>query len=191
MDLALAFEDSQPFRLTIDQYRDLIDQGVIDEGARVELLEGMIVCMNSQASIHTVVTFELAVRLRERLKELGSPLTALTTPTVALPPNNALDPDVAVTVKAAPGPDFFAVADVRLLIEVSRTTLRKDMKVKRDIYAGAGVPEYWVVDVNRAEVHRFWAVGDGRYRQETPIPLAGALASLTMPDLTIDGAGIL
>ena len=39
MDLTLAFEDSQPFKLTVEQYRELIEQGMIDEGARVELLE--------------------------------------------------------------------------------------------------------------------------------------------------------
>ncbi|HEU0045485.1 Uma2 family endonuclease [Sphingomonas sp.] len=191
MDLALAFEDSQPFKLTVDQYHDLMEQGVVEEGSNVELLEGMIVSMNSQAVSHTFLSFELAVRLREALKEIGSPLVAVTTPTVSMPPNNALDPDVAVTDAPEMGPGFLPVSGVRLLIEVSRTTLRKDMKVKRDIYAQAGVPEYWVVDVNKAEVHRFAEPAEGVYRQEQPIPLAGPLASLTIPDLAIDGSAIL
>lgn len=191
MDLALAFEDSQPFKLTVDQYRDLMEQGVIDEGAKIELIEGMIVQMNAQASVHTIVVFALAVRLHGRLNEIGSDLIALVTPTIAMPLHNALDPDVAVTSRPTIGPDFFPVSAARLLIEVSHTTLRKDMRVKRDIYARAGVPEYWVVDVNKAVVHRFHAPSDGVYTAEPPVPLAGSLASLTIPELVIDGAGIL
>ena len=62
---------------------------------------------------------------------------------------------------------------------------------KRDIYAAAGVPEYRLVDVNKAEVHRFADSRDGVYRAEPPVPLAGELRSLTMPELAIDGGGIL
>ncbi len=192
MDLALAFEDSQPFKLTVEQYQALAEAGAFDEqNGRVELIEGMIVCMSPQASAHTVLCFELAVRLREALRQLGSPYTALTTPTVAMPPHNAPDPDIAVTTLPKLGPGYFPLQGVRILIEISRTTLNKDMRIKRDIYARAGVPEYWVVDVRRALVHRFWQPSDGAYRQEPPIPLAGLLTSLSLPDLVIDGSGIL
>lgn len=192
MDLALAFEDAQPFRLTVEQYHDLMEQGVIEEGPRIELLEGVVVCMNSQGRAHTVTSFELAVRLRERLNELGSPLTAVTTPTIAIPPRNAPEPDIGVVNRpVTPGAEFFPVADARLLIEISLTSLRRDIKGKRELYARAGVPEYWVVDVNKAEVHRFADPRDGEYRAEPPVPLAGELRSLTIPELAIDGSGIL
>ena len=190
MDIALAFEDAEPFRLTVDQFRSLDESGAFDESGRVELIEGMIVCMSPQASIHTTVAFELAVLLRTKLRDLGSPFTAVTTPTIAIPLHNALDPDVGVVLPRA-GRDYFPVADARLLIEVSRTSLRKDKRLKRDIYAAAGVPEYWVVDVNKAEVHRFATPRDGVYHAAPPVPLAGELRSLTMPDLAIDGGGIL
>ena len=35
MDLALAFEDSQPFKLTVDQYLDMFEQGIIAIHERV------------------------------------------------------------------------------------------------------------------------------------------------------------
>ena len=191
MDLALAFEDAEPFRLTVDQYHDLMMAGVVDEGARIELIEGMIVRMNSQANAHVFTTFEIAVRLRDALREMGSVLTAVMTPTVALPPHNALDPDVAVTIKPKLGPEFLTVAGIAILVEVSNSSLRKDLRFKRDIYARAGVPEYWVVDVNKAEVHRFHRPEDGVYRAEPPVTLAGPLESLTLDGLAIDGSGIL
>ena len=192
MDLALVSEDAEPFRLTVDQYHDLMEQGVIEEGARVELIEGLIVRMSPQASSHTLVTFRLAMRLEERLRAIGSDLLATTTPTVAIPSHNALEPDVGVLTPTTIGPNFFPITCARLLVEVSRTSLRKDTRLKRDIYAAAGVPEYWVVDVNTQEVHRFADPHDGAYRTEPPpIPLAGELRSLTMAELAIDGSGIL
>lgn len=191
MDLALAFEDAEPFKLTVAQYRDLVDQSVIEEGARVELIEGMIVRMSPQASSHTIVSFRLAMRLEEQLRLIGSDLIAMTTPTVEIPRHNALDPDVGVMLPVAIGPDFFPVASARLLVEVSRTSLRKDLKLKLPIYAAAGVPEYWVVDVDKMEVHRFADAADGAYRAEPPVPLTGDLRSLTISDLAINGAGIL
>lgn len=190
MDLALAFEDAEPFRLTVDQYGDLMDQGVFEDGARIELLEGVIVRMNAQTAAHAIVANMLGRRLSDRLEEIGSTMVALIGPTVAMPPRNAPDPDIVVGHVPADG-RFFAVAAVALLVEVSRTTFRKDSKFKRDIYAAAGVPEYWVVDVNKTEVHRFAHPINGVYTAEPPVPLAGELRSLTMPDLIVDGSGIL
>ncbi|MBC8102980.1 MAG: Uma2 family endonuclease [Cytophagales bacterium] len=68
------------------------------------------------------------------------------------------EPDAAVLVQpvtayvsAAPGPD-----DLRLLVEVSDSTLRGDLQTKAALYARAGVPEYWVLDVISRQlfVHR-------------------------------------
>ncbi|HVK84072.1 MAG TPA: Uma2 family endonuclease [Kofleriaceae bacterium] len=36
-----------------------------------------------------------------------------------------------------------------LVIEVSNSSLRRDRKIKREIYAEAKVPEYWIVDVSK------------------------------------------
>lgn len=190
MDLALAFEDSQPFKLTVEQYRMLHEAGAFDEHhGRVELIEGMIACMSPQTILHGRIATRLTFRLQTRLLDMASPLEALMGPTVLMPPHNAPDPDITVARPA--GSRYFSADAVALLVEVARTSLRKDMKVKRDVYARAGVPEYWVVDVEKALVHRFHRMNDDGYRQEPPVPLAGPLASLTIPDLVIDGAGIL
>ena len=43
-----------------------------------------------------------------------------------------------------------------LVVEVADTTLRGDSAVKRDLYARAGVPEYWVLNIKGRKliVHR-------------------------------------
>ncbi|MES2462947.1 MAG: Uma2 family endonuclease [Armatimonadota bacterium] len=73
-------------------------------------------------------------------------------------PNYQPEPDASVTAQPAsaypsepPGPD-----DLRLVVEVSDTTLRDDLTIKANLYARAGVPDYWVLDVTGRQlfVHR-------------------------------------
>jgi Uma2 family endonuclease len=47
-------------------------------------------------------------------------------------------------------------ADIRLLVEISDSTLGFDLRVKAPLYARAGIVEYWVVDISarRIIVHR-------------------------------------
>lgn len=78
-------------------------------------------------------------------------------------PTSEPEPDIAVLSKAATaymkaGP---GAADVRLLIEISDSTPACDLGPKARLYARAGIPDYWVVDVaaRRIIVHREPRVG--------------------------------
>lgn len=73
-------------------------------------------------------------------------------------PTSEPEPDLAVLAQpctvyedANPGP-----SDVRLIVEISDTTLAFDLRIKARLYARAGIEEYWVVDVagRRIVVHR-------------------------------------
>jgi len=57
------------------------------------------------------------------------------------------------------------ISHVALAVEVADTTLRHDALRKRDLYARAGVPEYWVLDLNgrRLIVHRQLDAERGEY----------------------------
>lgn len=74
-------------------------------------------------------------------------------------------PDV-ILLKAAD--DFywsrFATGnDTLLVIEVSDSTFRYDRKVKAPLYARCGIPEYWIVEIEKARLHFFRSPADGRY----------------------------
>lgn len=93
---------------------------------------------------------------------------------------NYVEPDVAVLRErvdsytiAAPGP-----SDTILLIEVADSTRRTDLGVKADLYARAGYPEYWVLDVRRREliVHR--APVDGAWTVKTTLRETDTAAAL-------------
>ena len=150
-------------KITIEQFRSMIDRGDFEpiEGHHVELLRGEIVPrfgddprtpMNpphaSAVDELNEWSFEVAFRDAVRIRVEGS---------FEIPALDSVPlPDVAWLVrkdysKAHPTPD-----DVLLLIEVSDSSLAKDLGPKLELYAEAGIRDYWVVDVqNRALlVHR-------------------------------------
>ncbi len=185
----LAPGDLQPFKLRIDDYL-LLDRAGVFETCRVELIEGVIVAVNAEMLPHNRLKNELMFRLRLALREQGSPFDAYVEPTLSLPPFNMPEPDVMVA-RHDPAQDYFGIRDVAIVIEVGASSLRTDLGSKRDMYAHQGIPEYWVVAVDAREVHLFWAADDGTYLEQRTMPLAGPIASATVPDLTIDGRGIL
>lgn len=77
-----------------------------------------------------------------------------------------------------------------LVIEVSDSSVRKDRKVKLGIYAQAGVPEYWIVNVAAEciEVYRDPDVETGTYRQTTTVKPGAKLKPADLPGPTIDVA---
>jgi len=60
--------------------------------------------------------------------------------------------------------------ELLLAIEVADTTARYDATTKRDLYARAGVPEYWVLDIGarRLIVHR--RPSQGKFEQIDSLP---------------------
>lgn len=92
-------------------------------------------------------------------------------------------------------PDAYAAShpvsdDVLLLIEVSDTSLPFDRDVKLPLYAGAGVPEVWIIDLqsDRIEVHRR-PVGEAYSEVETVTE--APVRPVAMPELELDPREIL
>jgi Uma2 family endonuclease len=80
-------------------------------------------------------------------------------------PTNEPEPDLIVFSK--PYREFTAnpqPSDLRLIVEISDSTISFDLVTKARLYARAGVAEYWVVDIpaRRIVVHR--NPQDGQYR---------------------------
>jgi Uma2 family endonuclease len=113
-------------------------------------------------------------------------------------PTNEPEPDLAVLKQpcsayesANPGP-----SDVRLLVEISDTTLVFDLGTKARLYARAGIPEYWVVDVvgRRIVAHRYPRAGVFEnvlsYREgESIAPLSAPNRSFRVGDAFPDRTG--
>lgn len=190
MTIALPVTESLPFKLRIEDFELLDRAGVFAGHKRVELIEGVLVAMNAEFRLHTIAKNELMFRLRLALLALASDYTALVEPTLALPPHNLPEPDVLVT-NAPLARDYYRLDFAAIVIEVADTTLADDLGVKCAMYAAHGVPEYWVVALPTGDVHQFWAPSSDGFGERRTVSLEGEVTSATMPELKIDGRGIL
>ena len=82
--------------------------------------------------------------------------------------DNRPEPDVLWLKPRRYGRTRPTAADVLLLIEVSDSSIAKDLQEKADIYAEAGVAEYWIVDIPASRIH-VMTQGDGKHYRRIEI----------------------
>lgn len=191
MNMPTPFPEPQPLLLTVDDFEALLGAGRFAETGKTELIEGVIVHMNAEFSRNTILRNELTFRFRDALRAMNSSYKAMGEPSVSLSPRNVPSPDIAIIDNPKAGRAFLTPFGVALFVEVSDTSLRNDLIRKRRLYARAGIPEYWVVGVEDLKVHRFWSLLEDEYHESDEIPLEGELRLITMPEIAIDGRGIL
>jgi Uma2 family endonuclease len=136
--------------LTRAMYDLLIENGAFGREP-VELLEGELVRMAPQGPLHARATDLLARRLDRLLMSAHGDLYVVRQEKpFAASDLSEPEPDIAVIDAADAAwdvPGHPAVA--HLIAEVAETSRRVDLAHKPRIYAGSGVPEYWVVDLPR------------------------------------------
>jgi Uma2 family endonuclease len=143
----------QPRRWTREEYEHLGELGVLGPEERVELIEGVIVEMPPQLGPHATGVCLANDALRAVLR-IG--FTIRIQLPLALGQYSEPEPDVAVV---AGNPRDYAAAHpttALLVVEVSETTLRYDREAKGSLYAAAGIPEYWILNLvdRQLEMHR-------------------------------------
>ena len=81
--------------------------------------------------------------------------------------------------------------DVLLVIEVSETTLEYDRKVKVPLYAGAGIPEAWVVNLPEERIEVYSDPAGGDYQTVRPFTRGQKLQSQTLASLRVSVSKVL
>ncbi|WP_165233763.1 Uma2 family endonuclease [Aquisphaera insulae] len=147
-----------PRRMTVAEYEDLIESGVIDERAPVELIEGRIVGKMTKGNRHCVAAAQVQHILSGALFRADLPWFVWTEKPIALPDRKSMpEPDVALVrgrpadfMTAKPGP-----ASVGLVVEIADSSLADDRR-RMELYLAGGVPECWLLNLvqHRLEVHR-------------------------------------
>jgi len=150
-----AMRDTAPSlgHYTVDRYFALAECGILAPDDRVELLDGLIVAMAPRSDAHDatihVVLYALLGKLGERATiRVQSPFMAggasVPQPDLAVVPGKAADYLDSAPTKA------------HLIVEVSQSSIAQDRLTKSLIYARAGVPCYWIVNLRDlcVEVYR-------------------------------------
>lgn len=178
-------------RLTVEEYLLLDREGAFGD-RDTELFDGEVYYMSPKHRPHARTVGDVYFAIRTALRDCGSSLTALIDVSARLSDYDVPEPDIAVT-DAPGGEGILPLGALKLAIEVSDTTLAKDLGFKEQLYARAGVPEYWVIDLNENRVlchanPRTEAEGGG-YDGQLDMPFGEVLYSATIEGLTVETTG--
>jgi len=140
-------------RLSLDDYHEFIESGALGEDLRIELIDGLLVDMSPKSPEHERLLARLNLWLARNIDaerfELrpGGPLTLVAS-------GSEPEPDLTVVEHGVEAP--YHPATAVLVVEIAVSSRRHDLGRKAELYAQAGVREYWVVDVERDRlvVHR-------------------------------------
>lgn len=100
---------------------------------------------------------------------------------------NYPDPDVAVVAedKEEFGSRHPRGDEAVLVVEVADNSIRMDRTTKRDLYARAGVPEYWILDISSRQLIRHRNPSNGRYGETVTLTETDSVACAARPDQSI------
>jgi len=164
--------------------------GIFSEDERLELVCGEFIQMSPIGERHAacvaILTQLITLRLQRsalvwvqnppRLDEYSEPQADLA----------VLKPRDAHHRTSKPTPD-----DVLIVIEVSDSTLEYDRKVKMPLYAGAGIPEAWVVNLPEERIEVYSDPAGGEYRTARLYTRGRKLQSHTLPSLRLSVSKVL
>jgi Uma2 family endonuclease len=177
-------------RFTADQYEAMGSAGILTEDERVELVEGEIVDMTPIGSRHAACAARIADVLSLHTRQFA--LVSMQNP-VRLDEQNEPQPDVLLLRRR---PDYYATQhpgpdDVIALVEVADATLTYDRDVKVPLYARAGVPEVWLVDLQTLTILVWHDPHDGEFRMVRMLRPGDSLTPALLPDVTLSVAELL
>ncbi|MDQ3549165.1 MAG: Uma2 family endonuclease [Chloroflexota bacterium] len=170
-----------PRRLfTVHEFHKMAKAGILGEKERVELIEGEIIQMSPIGGSHVLEIARLVHLLVPLVEQEGliSPQGSL-----RISERTELLPDFVV-LRNKQYDGVPVAADALLVIEVSDSSLSRDLSSKVAIYAAAGVQEYWVWDVKRHVVHQFTDPSEGQYQQRREVKLGETITSVALPAIS-------
>jgi Uma2 family endonuclease len=182
-------EQLPPLRWQLNDYHRMIDSGLFDD-RQVELLAHHIIEMSPEGPEHAQISTDAADYLRQKLGDRAIIRDAkpITLPDVASEPQ----PDLAIVVpdRATYRQRHPKPSEIFWVVEYAKTTLTRDLQIKRVLYAEAGIPEYWVVNLNDRCLVRFWQLEANEYRQQQTLT-SGTIQPVCFPDLAISAIAMI
>jgi Uma2 family endonuclease len=170
-------------KFTLPEYHRMIESGAfVGLQKRIELFRGELRMMSPQGAQHAEVvshlsdwSYDVVDRNRIRIRiQLPVEIAGL---------NTEPEPDVvwadAKRYVRHPQPQ-----EILLLIEVAESSLFYDLGEKCDLYAEAGIREYWVFDVLNRIVHTFREPHGGKFREHQEVLGAGYLSPRLVSDVS-------
>ena len=175
---------------TVGEYYRMAEASILTEEDRVELIAGQIVAMSPIGSRHAACVKRLNLLLG---KMIGDSMLLGVQDPIALDAYSEPEPDLVLLRSRA---DFYAAAhpsagDVLLAIEVADTSASYDREVKVPLYAQAGIPEVWLIDLQEGRIEVYARPQGNAYQQRVEVAANDPFTSPTVAGLTLAAADLL
>jgi Uma2 family endonuclease len=143
--------ESKPYRWTREEYYRMGQIGLF-EGKRVELIEGEVIDMSPIYSPHATSVTLAGEVLREIF---GKGWVVREEKPLSLGVDSDPEPDIALVEGKARDFKDAHPTTAALIIEVADSSLSYDRNRKGSLYAKAGIPDYWILNLQdrQIEVH--------------------------------------
>ncbi|MEO1451981.1 MAG: Uma2 family endonuclease [Bacteroidota bacterium] len=149
--------------INVSEYYQMAEAGIIRPAEKVELLFGKILSMRPVGVRHALCVKLIMHVLSNKLPE---DIALSVQDPIRLDNHSEPEPDLAIIkgplrryIKQHPGPK-----DILLVIEVADSSFEKDLHYKLPLYAQAGIPHCWIVDLNKNQVHVFSEPAGEQYK---------------------------
>jgi Uma2 family endonuclease len=171
--LLLKDDGDRRLAITVQMLEALVNSGTIEDPTRVELIEGeLAVCTfvsRGEGRLKAKLLHQLA-------NQVSSDFEVLARVSVRLDDHNEPMPDICVA-RVGVTTDVLFPKDCVLVIEVSESTASRDCLVKAGLYAKAGIPELWIVDLNTSETVVYRGPSESGWAEIVAVPFAGELVA--------------
>lgn len=143
------------YLFSVEEFEQLYRTGLFPEDARMELIEGEIYTMGAIGEEHASVVDDLNYMVS---RIIGPDLRVAVQNPILIGGKSEPQPDLAV-YRLREGEGFprhkATPAEILLVMEVAYTSLEYDRDTKLPLYGRAGIPEYWLIDVNNRRIARY------------------------------------
>ena len=182
--------EPRPAKLTAKDFWLLADSGAFANHARTELIEREIWVVNSVHRWHARVMAILIREFGRAIEEAGLPLEVLAAGSVSMSEDSVPEPDLSVIAPIDDEAKTILSEELKIAVEITDSTAGFDLGPKAILYAGHGVPEYWVIHRDRREVIQMWSPTGSGYAERREVKFGDRIGSAMIDGLAIETTGI-
>ena len=186
------------FRISVQQYDDWIERGILPTDPTIELMDGLLVRKDRShvgenpmsVGIDHRYSVEKVADQKSKVGPSGSTLQSQQP--VIIPGFDEPEPDAAILNGTQ---DTYRrrkpiAADVTCVVEVSDSSLRIDRTTKLAMYAAGGIPQYIIINLVDGQIEDHRDPGPAGYARRTVLQRGGVIGLLladgSMLDVPVD-----
>ena len=180
-------------RLTVGEFLRMGELGLLNEPGKHELWDGRIMMAPTPGPKHMDCERRVVEAFYDALTAAGlrRQFGVQTGGGVKIGEFNLRGPDVMVIRLPFDTETLLTGEGVALVIEVAHSSLADDLTEKRSKYASAGIAEYWVIDVERRQLHPFRNPSAGDYPPCEPLQVGATISPLFALQIVMNVADLI